>query len=248
MWHIDTGSLFRMKKDISSCSWLSSQRRDFMADKAQRVADMTEKSLRKDLQSSSQLSYRILLPDSGGLPPQSLLTGLVSGTIKARGNSMIGSVIGDRELKPFCFVFFSLDHPRRFELQAFIHNPVGPLLVLYRLAYAVPLRKAVRGPVEVVENAKTGLFAKRSVSFIGESETSARLNGSTDLLTLAEKIAVTSIVDQSQTRSIDLFCQILPRSEGSLLAVHTLSRALAFRETLMAAEVLQLAAAIEARL
>jgi len=65
-----------------------------MADKAERVAAVTEKNLRKDLQLSAQLPYQILLPDSGGLPAESLLTGLVSGSVKARANSAIGSLVG----------------------------------------------------------------------------------------------------------------------------------------------------------
>jgi hypothetical protein len=219
-----------------------------MADKTQVMANTVEKSLRKDLQAASPLPYQILSPESGGLPPGSLLTGLVGGPTAARANNLFGDFIGDRTLKPFCFIYFSPQHPRPFELQAFIHNPLGPLLALYRLAYAVPLRKAVQGAVNVVENPRTGMFSKRSVSFTGHPEMASRLNGSQELLTLAEKVAVTSVRDQSQTRSISLFCHVLPRPEGALLALHTLSRALAFRETLLAAEVLQLAAAIETRL
>ena len=81
----------------------------------------------------------------------------------------------------------------------------------------------------MVENPRTGMFSKRSVSFTGHPETAARLNGSQELLTLAEKVAVSSVRDQSQTRSIGLLCSVLPQPEGALLAV-------------------QLAAAIETRL
>lgn len=221
-----------------------------MTDKLQKIADMTEKSLRKDLNAASPLPYQILSPESGGLPPQSLLTGMVQGRTQIQGNSGIGSIAGAKDIKPLGFVYFSLKQPRSFELQACAY--AGLSTSLSRLAYAVLLRKPVDRPLEVIEAKQTGLMSRRKMGFAGKSGATARLNGDPDLLKLADKLVVTAISNRSIISYIDLFCQILPRPEGSLLVLHTLPRVLVGvlmgRETLQAAEVLQFAAAIESKL
>ena len=63
-----------------------------MADPKQIMARTIEKIVRKDLDSSAQLPFQILLPENGGLPPQSLLTGMVSGAVRARANNMIKEI------------------------------------------------------------------------------------------------------------------------------------------------------------
>lgn len=204
-----------------------------MASKEEKVAIIVAEALAKDLHAPSALPYQILSPQSGGLPPQSFLRGFVSGNTRfwiKRGFHR------EKDISAFCYVYFNLAQPRPFELQAFIYNP-GLVTYIHRLAYAVPLAKSVRGPV--------GLENPRQIVFSGPPEAATRLNGNSEILRLAKRLAVTERGDLDRSLKIDRYLHIYPGPSGSLLVLHTLPKMLIMRQTLLASDVLQLASAIE---
>ncbi len=207
-----------------------------MTNKEEKIASLVGKHLSKDLNSPSALPYQILPSQSGGLPAQSLLMGFVNGRTSRQVKRGWHK---EQDVAAFCYVYFDLTWPRRFALQAFIHNP-GFVTIIHRLAYAVPLAKAVGSPV--------GLADPKLSMFSGDPEASAKLNGNRDVLKLAGTLAVTEREDTDRTMRIDRHLRIYPAPSGSLLVLHTLPKTLMIRETLLASEVLQLASAVEATL
>lgn len=210
-----------------------------MANRAEKIAALVEKHLRKDLNLSSQVPYQILSPESGGLPPQSLLMGYVAGRVQVHQIQLQGLLQKTKDLDPMCYVYFNLSQPRRFELQAFIYNP-GLVTEIHRLAYAVPLSKPVRDPVQVLD--------PRVTVFSGDADAAARLNRNPQLLKQASALAITERETSGYPLLIDRRLAVYPAATGSLFILHTLPKTLMMRQTLLANETLQLASAIEATL
>lgn len=213
-----------------------------MPNKAEKIATLVEKSLRKDLNASSSLPYTILPPEGEGLPQHSQLAGMLNGHVQVHETRFGGVVQQTKDISPFCYVYFDLDRPRPFALQAFIWNP-GLVTYIHRLAYAVPLTIPVRGPVHISD--------PNVAIFSGDSGAASRLNSNPQLLKLADTIAVTErreSFSESYPLLIDRCLGIYPHEAGSLFIVHTLPKTLMMRQTLFANEVLQLASLIEATL
>jgi hypothetical protein len=211
-----------------------------MANKAEKIATQAEKALRKDLNLSTQLPYQILDPESGGLPVQSALSGHVDGHVMIHQIQLKGLLQQVKDIPPYCYVYFTLRQPRPFELQVWIWNP-GLITYIHRLAYAVPLARPVRGAVSMRD--------PNVARFAGDPELAARLNSNPQLLKQAETLAVTKREESSSyPLLIDRRLDIEPTANGSVLILHTLPKMLMLRQTLLASETLQLAAALEAAL
>jgi hypothetical protein len=85
--------------------------------------------------------------------------------------------------------------------------------------------------------------------FAGEPELAARLNSNTRLLKQAETLAVTEQEESSDyPRLKDRRLDTEPAASGSVLILYTLPKTLILRQTLLAGETLQLAAALGATL
>src|SRR5262249_39652954 len=100
-----------------------SQKEQLMANKAEKIAAQAEKALRKDLNVSAQLPYQILGQESGGHPLQSALRGHVDGRVQIRQIQLGGLLQQVKNISPYCYVYFTLQQPRPFELQVWIWNP-----------------------------------------------------------------------------------------------------------------------------
>jgi hypothetical protein len=173
--------------------------------KSENVAPKVEEILRKDLGVNEALPFTI---DEQGAPNDGAL-----GAILKDSRAFL---FGGKETVLFT-INFNIQQPKPVKIH-FSVNRQGIGCHVGSIVFNTFINKAVKGPV-TMEGPKTFGTSK----FIGDPETSGKLNNNKELLKLADKFARTKS-DIAGGIKMERYFKVEPFNDGALLMIITLAR------------------------
>jgi hypothetical protein len=211
----------------------------------QTVAPKVEELIRKELGAAGPIAYTV----AEGTPEPYTV------------GSALGTALVGGELQAVFELNFELPPPRPARLQVSMYQLgtgclAGATLYSARLSKSVGGEVALEPPAGVLREAAikarpnpylVSWFTRSNAQFVGNPETSAKLNANGDLLKLANKFARTESLSGGRTLKRDRLLKIVPDGQGCALIVGSLPRttSVGFSATVDSKDFFELATLIE---
>ncbi|GHO49042.1 hypothetical protein [Ktedonospora formicarum] len=192
-----------------------------------KIVPLIEATLRKELGAPTQLPCQVIHTGENGISVKGLLLDALNFSTT------------------LFLIQFSLSLPRPFQLQVKIDRQ-GLGALLGSLTYSAPLAKPVGGEVSLEPPKIFG-----NSKFVGEAQTTVRLNASGALIKNANKLTQTESELGQYRFEIERYLKIIPQAPSPLLVVHSLPRKtglIGLSATLNSKDFFELLAQVEAAL